>query len=184
MIEVLDPLSKTPGVRLAVLVAPDGVPVAMRGEQAEPTEESAELAGENADSLAALATSWLCELARSVAPLSWEAPHRVVLRAARGTLVMLAAPGAVLLVVCDRGASPDELRLPMEATVARMGRVLRGMGRREPQAAPASQPEYSEPEPLPPELGAALPYRIPVKGPSLIPADSSPTQSPHASGQD
>lgn len=176
MIEILDPLAKTPGVRLAVLVSPDGMPVAMRGEYAEPEEDSVELAGENAESLAALATSWLSELSRAVAPLSWDAPQRVVLRAARGTLIMLAAPGAVLLVVCDRGSSPEDLRLPMEATVGRMQRILRNIGRREPKPEPP-------PAPNPDVLEGALPIRIPLKGSNLVPADRNQTQSPHASGQ-
>ena len=42
---------------------------------------------------------------------------------------MLHAPGAVLLVLLDRGMRPEELRLPMEGAVARMQRVLRSMGK-------------------------------------------------------
>ncbi|MCE9595858.1 MAG: roadblock/LC7 domain-containing protein [Planctomycetes bacterium] len=170
MIEVLDPLSKIPGVRLAVLVAPDGVPVCVRGKHAEEPQDGTR---EDIDSLAALATGWHCELARAVAPLSWNMPQRVVLRAARGTLVMLAVPGAVLVAICDRGASPDELRLPMEAAVARMQRILRGMGERGASS--------SDPQSLP---GGALPSRASDQDPGLIHVDNRSSDSPSGSGQD
>ncbi|MBI5433234.1 MAG: roadblock/LC7 domain-containing protein [Planctomycetes bacterium] len=170
MIEVLDPLSKIPGVRLAVLVAPDGVPVCVRGKHAEVPEDGTR---ESADSLAALATSWLFELARSVAPLSWNAPKRVVLRAARGTLVMLAVPGAVLVAICDRGVSPDELRLPMEGAVARMQRILRGMGARN-----------ESPEPPPNAPDGALPSRASDQEPGFVHADNRSSESPAVTGQD
>jgi hypothetical protein len=48
------------------------------------------------------------------------------MRAARGTLIVMQAPNAVLLVLLDGGMPPEELRLPMEAAIARMQRVLRG----------------------------------------------------------
>jgi predicted regulator of Ras-like GTPase activity (Roadblock/LC7/MglB family) len=173
MMQVLDPLTKTPGVRLAVLVAPDGVPVCVRGKSAQNDSNDPELAGEDAESLAALATSWLTDLARSVAPLSWNPPQHVVLRAARGTLVMLAVPNAVLLAICDRGASAEELRLPMEAAVARMQRILRGMGANETRTDGSPTPD------------APLPSRAPAKGSDLVRVDSTGSQqSPLASGQE
>jgi predicted regulator of Ras-like GTPase activity (Roadblock/LC7/MglB family) len=170
MIEVLDPLSKLAGVRLAVLVTPDGVPVCVRGKHAAEPQSAA---ADDVDSLAALATSWLVELSRSVAPLSWHPPQRVVLCAARGTLVMLAVPGAVLLAVCDRGTSPDELRLPMEGAVARMQRILRGMGSR-------SNVEPSAPT----DPGGALPSRTSDQEPGLVHADNTPSESPSNPGQE
>ena len=167
MIEVLEPLGCIAGVRIAVLVSPDGVPVVVRGQRSEEArgEAQAALQGENAESLAALASGWLTALSRAVAPLSWNPPQRVVLRAARGTLVMLHAPGAVLLVVLDRGASPEDLRLPMEGAVARMQRILR--------AARGAAAVRAEPGP-----GAALPSAAESKGLTLVPADSSLKQSP------
>lgn len=170
MIEVLEPLSRIPGVRLAVLVTPDGVPVCVRGKHAdEPNDGS----GEDTESLAALATGWFSDLSRAVAPLSWNAPERVVLRAARGTLVMLAVPGAVLLAICDRGVSPEELRLPMEGGVARMLRILRGMGERRAPSAPDTN--------VP---GEALPSRASNQDPGSVRTDNRPAQSPAVTGQD
>lgn len=130
MNEVLDPLAKIPGVRLALLVTPDGVPVCVRGEHADRSRDGAE-SNDDVESLSAIAAGWLFDVARSIAPLSWQAPERAVLRASRGTLVLLAVPGAVLLVTCDRGTSPDELRLPMNGALQRMQRVLRSMNQRQ-----------------------------------------------------
>ncbi|MCK6448193.1 MAG: roadblock/LC7 domain-containing protein [Planctomycetes bacterium] len=170
MIEVLDPLSKIAGVRLALLVAPDGVPVCVRGKHAQENQAGT---GEDTDSLSALATGWLSDLSRSVAPLSWNPPQRVVLRAARGTLVMLAVPGAVLLAICDRGVSADELRLPMEGAVARMQRILRGMGER---------PTSPDPDATLP--GGALPSRASHQEAGSESTDNWPAQSPAVTGQD
>jgi predicted regulator of Ras-like GTPase activity (Roadblock/LC7/MglB family) len=172
MIRVLEPLAQIPGVRMALLVAPDGVPVVVRGKAAE-IDADAEgpdsiLSGETADSLAALATGWLGELSRLVAPLSWDAPQRVVLRAARGTLVMVNAPASVLLVILDRGMAPEELRLPMEATVARMQRILRSMGSAERRP---NDPRASTPDP-------ALPVRQDGKGPGQVRADTHSKEFP------
>ncbi len=174
MIEVLDPLSKIPGVRLALLVAPDGVPVTVHGTVHKRESTAPDFASEDADSLAALATGWLAELTRSVGVLTWDAPQRVVLKAARGTLLMHAAPSAVILVVCERGTSPQELRVPMEAAVARMQRILRGMGS-------ASSSRASENSSTP---ESALPSRGLDKGPGLVRADSVSPQSPHSPGQE
>lgn len=124
MKDVLEPLAAIPGVRLALLVSPDGVPVVVRGKSDDGGEPS--VLDENPDSLSGLAAGWLQGLTSSIAPLGWKAPGRVVMRAARGTLVMLHAPGSVLLVVLDPGGSAEELRLPMESAVARMQRMLRG----------------------------------------------------------
>jgi len=119
---VLEPLARIAGVRKAMLVLPDGVPIVMRGQTAEPGPEETE----TDESLAALSSGWLGELRRAVAPLTWEAPSRAVLRASRGTLVLAAAPNCMLLVILDRGARPADVRLAMDGAVARLGRVLRG----------------------------------------------------------
>ena len=145
MIHILEPLALIPGVRVAVLVTQDGVPVAMRGRVAlqgqAPAGERRQAIDEDVGSLAGLATSWFDEVARAGGLLSWEPQRRAVLRAARGTIVMLGAPGAVLLVVLEPGASADELRLPMEAAVARMHRVLRNMNAgRDAARAPSKTP--------------------------------------------
>lgn len=159
MKQVLEPLANIPGVRMALLVSHDGVPVVVRGRDGD--DGGVDLSAQSGESLAALASGWLNGITRSLAPQSWDAPQRVVLRAARGTLVMLAAPGAVLLVQLARGASSEDLRLPMESAVARMQRVLRES---RPNAATGDAEE---------EVGSALPSRTQAKGPRLATSDRS-----------
>ena len=145
MIEALQPLTQQPGVLLAALVSSDGVPVAAPGSRAM-CEGSGEHAGfGDPEALAALSAGWLDELTTSVGLLSCNAPRRVVLRAARGTLLLLRTSGAVLLVVLEAGLGPDELWLPMEGAVARIQRLLRGMGDSQAQQLEDPQP----PSPLP-----------------------------------
>lgn len=145
MKDALEPLAAIPGVRVALLVSPDGVPVIVRGKVASPDGHKFSTAvDENADSLSGLAAGWLQGLTASIAPLGWGPPARVVMRAARGTLVMLHAPGSVLLVVLDPGGSAEELRLPMEAAVARMHRILRGRTSASRPRSPLPQAHSSE----------------------------------------
>ena len=151
MIEALEPLARLPGVRLVILVSPDGVPVVVRGKAAvtDPTQERTFLE-ENTDSLSGLAAGWVHELTSSIAPLGWNAPWRVVMRAARGTLVMVNAPSSILSVVIDPGGAAEDLRLPMEGAVARMQRILRGASTRSRQAQPApAQANHAPPQALP-----------------------------------
>ena len=147
MKEILEPLSQLPGVRVAALITHDGVPVALPGvEAAELARTEGRREGapySDADALAALSAGLLDELARGIALLSGPAPRRVVLKGARGTLIMLQTSGAVLLVVLKAGLAPEELRLPMEGAAARIQRVLRGMG------GLASVPDPSPPSALP-----------------------------------
>ncbi len=143
MIEILDPLARTPGVRWVGLVTQDGVPIAVPGCSRADEEKSGEELSPEA--VAALATAWLDDSSRSLATLSWDAPRRVVMRAARGTLVMLATRGAVLMTVLDTGVGPEELRLPMDGVVARIQRTLRGMGREADRSAPAPHAERTPP---------------------------------------
>ena len=53
MKQVLEPLSLIPGVRMALLVSPDGVPVIVRGRSND--ERGVDLSSESGESLAALA---------------------------------------------------------------------------------------------------------------------------------
>lgn len=152
MKEVLEPLASIPGVRTAALVTNDGVPIAVQGDVGR-REEDEELDvgygqslstreerapspdriddSDRLNALAGLGTSWLGEIARTIAPLSWGAPEYMVLRAARGTLLIMQAPNSLLLVLLEGGMLAEDLRLPMEAAVARMQRVLRGVGKRD-----------------------------------------------------
>jgi len=151
VIEALEPLSRLPGVRLVILVAPDGVPVVVHGKAArkQPDQERTFLE-ENTDSLSGLAAGWLHELSSSIAPLGWNAPWRVVMRAARGTLVMINAPGSILALVIDPGGSAEDLRLPMEGAVARMQRILRSSSARSRQALADTPQALPQPEAPPP----------------------------------
>jgi len=168
VIEVLEPLVAIPGVRLAVLVSSDGVPVVLRTPA--PIEGERTSLEENTDSLSGLAAAWLGSVTASLAPLSWNAPARVVLRAARGTIVMAHAPGATLMVLLEPGATADALRLPMEGTVARLERMLR---RRVDPPGPA-------PAPAPPPSLPAIPAAPDEthKGLGMTPADTTQVPTP------
>lgn len=138
MREVLDPLIRIAGVRKALLVSEDGVPIAVH-DSADPMV-SGRNAGwgsttEDNDALSGLAVSLLSEMRRSIDPLTWDAPRYVVLRAAHGTLAVMQSPGSLLLVILERGLQPEDLRVPMEAAVARVQRVLRRNNAVEPAAA-------------------------------------------------
>ena len=147
MKEVLEPLARVSGVRVAMLTCPDGVPIAIRGRVPDEEEKSnAPAFGDSAEdlnALAGMATGWFSDLGRSVSPLAWDHPRRVVLQATRGTMVLVATQDAVLLVLLQSGTHAEELRLPMEAALKRMERVLRGMGR--DPAALAAEEADSEP---------------------------------------
>ena len=145
MIEVLEPLTQQPGVLLAALVSSDGVPVAAPGSRGMRKGSAEHASFGDPEALAALSAGWLDQLTTSVGLLSCNSPRRVVLRAARGTLLLLRTSGAVLLVVLEAGLGPDELWLPMEGVVARIQRLLRGMGDNHAQGLGHPQP----PGPLP-----------------------------------
>lgn len=143
MNEALEPLSRVPGVRLAALITPDGVPVAVPGVDAE-SEGPGTGADLDVDAIAAVATQWLSEVGRTLGALTWPAPQRAVLTGARGTLVMAQSPGSVLLALCDTSIDHEELRLQMEGATARIGRSLRSLGdRAELARAPAALPNQA-----------------------------------------
>ncbi len=148
MKHILEPLARIAGVRTAALITNDGVPITVQGRAApRGGGEAGEL-----DALAALAAGWISEVNRATAPLAWDAPRHLVLRAVRGTLVAMQAPGALLIVVLESGTSAEELRLPMEAAVGRMLRHLRPAGGPKSGAARENNetPTGSEPRaPLP-----------------------------------
>ena len=111
-----------------MFVTEDGVPIAVPGRDAEEAD-GLQLAGDGnghdlgrEDAIAAVATGWMHEIRSAVGQASWHEPQRIVLRGLRGTLVMQRARGAVLLLLLSRGLAPEEVRLPMDATVARLNR--------------------------------------------------------------
>jgi predicted regulator of Ras-like GTPase activity (Roadblock/LC7/MglB family) len=148
MHEILEPLTLIPGIRMAALISEDGVPICvLKGVRTHNAGEDLppELSGDF-EAYAALAASWLTEVTRTVGSLSWNPPQRAVLRAARGTLVLHHGPAAVLLVALEQGIGAEEIRVPMEGTIARMQRHLRSMGSR------TSTPQHSRPAPPMPAL--------------------------------
>ncbi len=189
MRDLLASLACVPGMRTAVLVTNDGVPVFTRGNSFAEAPQSGEV-----ESLAALAVGWMDLLGRTVAPLSWTPARRVVLNCARATLVLQQATGAVLVVVLDPGASAEDLRLPMEATIVRLERHLRALASGDrpvslsgsaPSAGPISAPPiaHAQHAQLPsamsggqtnpaPEPKAPIPPK--PKGPGRSPADRYP----------
>jgi predicted regulator of Ras-like GTPase activity (Roadblock/LC7/MglB family) len=121
------PLAALPGVALAMLVSQDGVPIVMPGSHKleETTERNSETRFDDAEALAALAAGWISDISRASAPISWNPPRYVVLRAARGSLLAMQVPRALIIVVLGPGMRPADFRLPMEAAAARMERGLR-----------------------------------------------------------
>lgn len=195
MRNVLDPLARIPGVRVAAIISPDGVPIDVRANEPmrgadsvsperkpdaarAPTSEQAaaaaaaeealdehgalEFGAEDINALAALTSSWIAEISRAVAPLSWEVPKRLVLGAARGTLVVVQVPRALLVVVIEAGVRPEEVRLPMGVAIARMERHLRavelksGNGSLRPSAS-TTAPKAHEPSSIVPSQSNAKP---------------------------
>jgi predicted regulator of Ras-like GTPase activity (Roadblock/LC7/MglB family) len=148
VIAFLESLSRLPGVEFVLLISHDGVPIA----HARGTSESS-----HEESLAALAASWLNDLGHAVAPLGWHAPERACLRGARGTLVLRRSESACLVVCLGRETSPEDVRLPMDGTLARIERARHGRSSAAsalatPQA--TSQPPTTEPEgPIPSRHG-------------------------------
>lgn len=165
MKHILEPLARIAGVRTAALITTDGVPITVQGRAApRGGGEAGEL-----DALAALAAGWVGDVNRATAPLAWDAPRHLVLRAVRGTLVAMQAPGALLVVVLESGASAEELRLPMEAAVGRMLRHLRQPSAAKPSAAREKTESTTGSEPHAPLPGSAS-GQSPARGTSQVPA--------------
>jgi len=144
VIAFLEPLARVPGVEYVLLISHDGVPIAHAVGSSDAFRD---------ESLAALAASWLNDVTLAVAPLTWHAPERVCLRAARGTLVLRRSPSACLVVVLARETSPEDVRLAMDGTLARIERARQGRARAAESAAAAHE---AEADPQPP---APIPYR-------------------------
>lgn len=141
MIAFLESLSRLPGVDFVLLISHDGVPIA----HARGTSESA-----HEESLAALAASWLNDLGHAVAPLGWHAPERACLRGARGTLVLRRSESACLVVCLGRETSPEDVRLSMDGTLARIERARHGRGQAAGAGGQVSTPVIPEPDaPIP-----------------------------------
>ncbi len=148
MKQFLETLARIPGVRMTALATPDGVPIwhlsfanESRVAQPAPAEGDSEGAqGLDVHALCALATNWIGEIGRCCAPLSWDTPRRFVLRAARGTLLVQEAPGAMLVALLEGGVRPEDLRLPMDSVVARVQRHMRSIETIDEQRVPGAIP--------------------------------------------
>lgn len=129
MKEVLEPLVRIAGVRKVLLVSEDGMPIAVQDAPDSGSTAAAQAGwgstAEDVDALAGFAVGFLGDMRRSIDPLAWDPPQHVVLRAVHGTLALMRSPGSLLLVILERGMQPEDLRVPMEAAVARVQRVLR-----------------------------------------------------------
>jgi predicted regulator of Ras-like GTPase activity (Roadblock/LC7/MglB family) len=144
VIAFLESLSRLPGVEFVLLISHDGVPIAHAGGTSESAHEA---------SLAALAASWLNDVGQAVAPLGWRAPDRICLRAARGTVVLRHSESACLVVCLGREAAPEDVRLSMDGTLARIERARTGRGRADGGRAAATRADQQ------PEPDAPIPYR-------------------------
>jgi predicted regulator of Ras-like GTPase activity (Roadblock/LC7/MglB family) len=131
VIAFLEPLARLPGVEFVLLISHDGVPIAHARGTGESSHE---------ESLAALAASWLNDLGHAVAPLGWHAPERACLRGARGTLVLRRSESACLVVCLGRETAPEDVRLSMDGTLARIERARHGRS----VAAQASDKELAQ----------------------------------------
>jgi predicted regulator of Ras-like GTPase activity (Roadblock/LC7/MglB family) len=164
--QFLETLARIPGVRMTALATPDGVPIwhlavnsETRAPQPQQEHDQETTQGVDVHALAALATNWVAEIGRCCAPLSWDTPRRLVLRAARGTLLVQEAPSAVLVVLLEGGVRPEDLRLPMDSVVARLQRHLRSIESAEETRVPGAIPG-----PLPfrnPNAPAGMPFPPP-----------------------
>lgn len=142
MKRVLDPLAHVPGVRRALLISRDGVPIThLDGGAAAEAGGSTSWAvsSEDLSAFAGMATGLMAEIHRAVDPLSWGMPQRIVLRAARGTLILVGTQRVTLAVELERGMAAEELRLPMESTIARLRRALERSAPGEPKPVAAQR---------------------------------------------
>lgn len=150
MQEVLSGLTQLPGVKQAAVISSDGVPVCVlerssskSGEFVDCTNSSQpSLEGQRIDpaSLVALAASWVDDVMRAGGQIAWELPKRFVLAASQGSLVVQQGPNAHVMVVVEPGTSTDLVSLPLEVAVEQLHKLLRDLGRFDPDQNPAALP--------------------------------------------
>jgi predicted regulator of Ras-like GTPase activity (Roadblock/LC7/MglB family) len=139
MIEILEPISSIPGVRMAGLVTSDGVPIVAPGASID--EPSTLNATVDIEAMSAIAVQYFDELSRLTGELTWDRPSSAVVRGARGTLMVRTIRGGVLLALLDSGVGVDQLKLPMDSAAMRIARLLSNMGgnaRPMPERAPSA----------------------------------------------
>jgi len=187
MHDVLHPLTLQPGVRLAAVISGDGVPVCVLERSSSgksdfvdcTTSSQPTLEGQRIDpaSLVALAASWVDDLMRAGGQIAWEIPKRFVLAASQGTLVVQQGPNAHVMIVLETTVAPEDFVLPLEAAVERLHRLLRDLGRFDPdQNAPALPRSTGAPRAVhAPPLTDYAAGSDPVRSSSLIDPASGPS---------
>ena len=150
MHDILQPLTVQPGVKLAAIISSDGVPVCVLerpsmtdGQFVDCTNSSQpSLEGQRIDpaSLVALAASWVDDVMRAGGQIAWELPKRFVLAASQGTLMVQQGPNAHVMLVVEPGCDTGAFSLPLEAAVERLHRLLRDLGRFDPDQNAAALP--------------------------------------------
>ena len=150
MKQVLKPLAQVPGLRQALVIGQDGLLIHSLAGAAGgigPVQH---------DVICALVLGWVRDLETSFGPLSWEAPERLVLQGSKATLVVCRGPQVFLAVWLEPGTLADDLRVPMQAALGRIARLLRGLGEGMSALESSSDSEtFPEPiAPLPTEFAA------------------------------
>ena len=150
MKDILSELIQLPGVKQAAVISSVGVPVCVLerssgagGEFIDCTSSGqTSLEGQRIDhaSLVALAASWVDDVMRAGGQIAWELPKRFVLAASQGSLVVHQGPNAHVMVVLEPGTSTDLVSLPLEVAVERLHKLLRDLGRFDPDQSPAALP--------------------------------------------
>jgi hypothetical protein len=146
MRDVLDSVTSLPGVRVAAVFSDDGLPLCVL-EAGQGTGEwhdrtlgpGAAVESQRIDSasIVAFAASWVDDLCRTSGGAGWDFERRFTLVATEGTLVVQLGPTANVLAVLEPGIGPDTVAFPMEVSVERLQRLLRGMGRSGDEQLPA-----------------------------------------------
>jgi predicted regulator of Ras-like GTPase activity (Roadblock/LC7/MglB family) len=153
MKHVLNPLAQVPGLRQALVIGRDGLLVhSLVGSAARHDYLQQEAA-------CALVLGWVRDLEGSFGRLSWDAPRRLVVRGSQATLVVCRGPQACLAVWLEPGALPEDLRVPMEAALGRIARLLRGLG--QGHSIPVAELDVSSKPSA--EPAGALPSEVPTE---------------------
>ncbi len=131
MREILRELNTTPGVHGSAVVMSDGVIVA------------AELAsGTDGEPFAALASSLLANVAKSVPKLELGNLRRVLVTASRGAFSLTDLGGAYLVAELERDIEPSVVDLEIESAASRLRRSMRPKSEiRVAAALPSAAPE-------------------------------------------
>lgn len=144
MKEVLLPLTQMPGMKQVLVIGMDGLLM-----------ESSSVLGAEEDfrsheAASALVLGWVKETEAHLEQSSFEGPSRFVLRGSRATLVVCRGPNVWLAVWLEPGALPEDLRVPMEAALGRIARLLRGLDSSQHLKSDSAIPGPQEPAaPLP-----------------------------------